>query len=114
MVYILTMGKVVVYWWQNHCIIATTQVLVSLTQPRRSPRSKTQTPLSEKLPCYTPLPGSRQMSQMCSMVWQLINWKELAPPLGNDDGDYQGGVLGDHGGGSQGGHDGEYDLGCVS
>ena len=33
MVYILTMGKVVVYWWQNHCIIATTQVLVSLTQP---------------------------------------------------------------------------------
>ena len=113
MVYILTMGKVVVYWWQNHCIIATTQVLVSLTQPRRSPRSKAQTPLSEKLPCYTPLPGSRQMSQMCSMVWQLINWKELAPPLGNDDGDDQGGVLGDHGG-SQGGHDGEYDLGCVS
>ena len=75
MVYILTMGKVVVYWWQNHCIIATTQVLVSLTQPRRSPRSKAQTPLSEKLPCYTPLPGSRQISQMCSMVWQLINWK---------------------------------------
>ena len=55
MVYILTMGKVVVYWWQNHCIIATTQVLVSLTQPRRSPRSKAQTPLSEKLPYYTPL-----------------------------------------------------------
>ena len=51
---------------------------------------------------------------MCSMVWQLINWKELAPPLGNDDGDDQGGVLGDHGGGSQGGHDGEDDLGCVS
>ena len=53
------------------------------------------------------------MSQMCSMVWQLINWKELAQPLGNDDGDDQGGGLGDHGG-SQGGHDGEYDLGCVS
>ena len=73
--YILTMGKVVVYWWQNHCIIATTQVLVSLTQPRRSACSKAQTPSSKKLPCYTPLPGSRQISQMCSMVWQLINWK---------------------------------------
>ena len=55
MVYILTMGDVAVYWWQNHCIIAATQVLVSLTQPRRSPRSKAQTPLSEKLPYYTPL-----------------------------------------------------------
>ena len=54
-VYILTMREVVVYWWQNHCIIAATQVLVSLTQPRRSPRSKAQTTLSEKLPCYTPL-----------------------------------------------------------
>ena len=55
------------------------------------------------------------MSQMCSMVWQLINWKELAQPLGNDDGDDQGGVFEDYGGsGSQGGHDGEYDLGCVS
>ena len=90
---------------------------MSLTQPRRSPRSKAQTPLSEKLPYYTPLPGSRQMSQMCSMVWQLINWKELAQPLGNDDIDDQGGVLEDHGGsqgGSQGGHDGEDDLGCMS
>ena len=54
---------------------------------------------------------------MCSMVWQLINWKELAQPLGNDDIDDQGGVLEDHGGsqgGSQGGHDGEDDLGCMS
>ena len=51
---------------------------------------------------------------MCSIVWQLINWKEQALPLGNDDVDDQGGVLEDHGGGSQGGHDGEDDLGRVS
>ena len=53
---------------------------------------------------------------MCSMVWQLINWKEHALPLGNDDVDDQGGVLEDHGGGvgCQGGHDGEDDLGRVS
>ena len=50
---------------------------------------------------------------MCSMVWQLINWKGQALPLGNDDVDDQGGVLEDHGG-SQGGHDGEDDLGSVS
>ena len=50
---------------------------------------------------------------MCSMVWQLINWKELALPPGNDDVDDQRGVLEDYGG-SQGGHDGEDDLGCVS
>ena len=50
---------------------------------------------------------------MCSMVWQSINWKELAQPLGNDDVDNQGGVLEDYSG-SQGGHDGEDDLGCMS
>ena len=52
---------------------------------------------------------------MCSMVWQLINWKELALPPGNGEVDDQGGVLEDYGGGgSQGGHDGEDDLGSVS
>ena len=56
------------------------------------------------------------MSQMCSVVLQLINWKGLTLPLGNDDVDDQGGVLEDHGGGcgSHGGHDGEEDLGRVS